>query len=114
MSWSSGQNNDYDYDYVISVGFLADGTTADDCRRYREGPGQGTHACPSVDVPSVADGALLVRCASPGFTVYTLAVPDTRLDGGLWILTAQSKDITPVRPAAIVPVLVDGVVAAFG
>ena len=43
------------YDYFITVGFLADGTTADDFRRSREGPGQGTHPCPSTDVPSVAD-----------------------------------------------------------
>ena len=60
----SAENNDYDY--VISVGFLADGTTVDEFRRLREGPGQGTHPCPSVDVPGVAEGALLVRCASPG------------------------------------------------
>jgi hypothetical protein len=37
----------------------------------------------------------------------------TRLDGGLWILTAQSKDGTPVRPAETLPVLVEGVAAAF-
>jgi hypothetical protein len=114
----SGQDNDYDY--VISVGFLDDGTTVEEFRRYREGPGPGTHDCPSVDVPPVADGALLVRCTWPGTdastatTTYTLVLPDTRLDGGLWILTAQSKDSTPVRPAEILPVLVAGVAAAFG
>jgi hypothetical protein len=108
----SGENNDYDY--YISVGFLADGTTVEDFRRYRQGPGQGTHPCPSADLPSAADGALLVRCTSSGVSGYTLAVPDTRLDGGLWVLIVQSKDSTPVRPAEILPVLVDGVVAAFG
>jgi hypothetical protein len=108
----SGQDNDYDY--VISVGFLADGTTVEDFRAYREGHGQGAHACPSVDVPSVAAGTLLSRCASDGTTVYTLVLPDTRLDGGLWSLTVQSRNSTPVRPAAILPVLVDGVAATFG
>jgi hypothetical protein len=109
----SAQNNDYDY--LIGVGFLADGTTRDSFRGYREGPGQGIHACPSTDLPAVSEGALLLRCDSSSWTTYTLVVPDTRLDGGLWVLTAQSKNvIAPVRPAAILPVLVDGVVAAFG
>jgi hypothetical protein len=108
----SGESNDYDH--VISVGFLADGTTVENFRQSREGPGQGTHLCPSADVPSVADGALLVRCSSPAGTGYTLALPDTRLDAGVWILGVQSKDSTPVRPAAILPVLLDGVTATFG
>ena len=108
----SGQDNDYDY--VVSVGFLADGTTVEAFRQFREGPGPGTRPCPSTDLPSVSAGSLLVRCTSAGSSVWTLAVPDTRLAGGLWVLTAQSKDSTPVRPAAILPVLVDGVIAAFG
>ena len=74
----------------------------------------GPFGCTSVDVPSVAPGTLLSRCASDGTTVYTLVLPDTRLDGGLWSLTVQSEDSTPVRPAAILPVLVDGVAATFG
>jgi hypothetical protein len=32
----------------------------------------------------------------------------------LWTLIVQSMDNTPVRPADILPVLVDGVPAAFG
>jgi hypothetical protein len=108
----SGQDNDYDY--VVGVGFLADGTTVEPFRQFREKPGPGTRPCPSADLPSVRAGSLLVRCTSAGSTVWTLAVPDTRLAGGLWVLTAQSKDSTPVRPAAILPVLVDGVIAAFG
>ena len=108
----SAESNDYDY--VINVGFMADGTTVEPFRRYREGPGQGTHPCPSMDVPAVAEGSLLVRCASSAGTGYTLVVPDRRLDDGLWVVSVQSKDSTPVRPAEILPVLVDGVVAAFG
>jgi hypothetical protein len=108
----SGASNDYDY--YVSVGFLADGTTIEGFPLMREGPGQGTHPCPSADVPSVADGALLIRCSSPAGTAYTLALPDTRLDGGVWVLSVQSKDSAPVRPAAILPALVDGATAAFG
>ncbi|GAA3177035.1 hypothetical protein GCM10010531_33420 [Blastococcus jejuensis] len=102
------------YDYFITVGFTADGTTVDDFRRFREGPGQGTHHCPWVDLPSVAAGSLLVRCASPDSTSYALVVPDTRVDGGLWILSVSGDDAAAVRPAAILPVLVEGVVAEFG
>jgi hypothetical protein len=108
----SAENNDYDY--VISVGFLADGTTTDSFRRYREGPGMGTHACPVADLPAVSAEALLVRCGSSGVTSYTLVLPDARLDGGIWILTVSSKDSTDIRPATILPVLVEGVVATFG
>jgi len=108
----SGQDNDYDYS--VSVGFLADGTTAAEFRLLREGTGQGTHPCPSTDVPTVTDGALLTRCSSPAGTAYTLALPDTRLDGGVWVLSVNSKDSTPVRPAAVLPVLLDGVAATFG
>jgi hypothetical protein len=104
------------YDYVISVGFLADGTTVDQFLLQREGAGRGTHPCPAVDLPSVADGALLLRCWSPDVstTTYQLVVPDARITGGLWVLGASVQDAAPVRPAAILPVLVDGVVAAFG
>jgi hypothetical protein len=67
-----------------------------------------------VDVPSVAEGSLLVRCASPGSTVYHLVVPDTRVDGGLWVLIVSAVDAAAVRPATILPVLVEGVLAGFG
>jgi hypothetical protein len=103
-----------DYDYVVTVAFWADGTTVDELRRLREGPGQGTHHCPWVDLPSVAPGSLLARCAGPGSTSYALAVPDTRIDGGLWVLGVSAEDAVAVRPATILPVLVDGVVAEFG
>jgi hypothetical protein len=62
----------------------------------------------------VAPGSLLARCAGSGTTTYSLAVPDTRVDGGLWILTVDAKDAAPVRPSAILPVLLEGVVAEFG
>ena len=109
----SGQDNDYDY--VIGVGFLADGTTAAQIADgMRTGPGQGTGPCPKIVVPSSPGGAVLVRCAGLRTVSYTHVVPDTRLEDGLWVLTVTAKDSTAVRPAAIVPVLVGGVVAAYG
>jgi hypothetical protein len=107
---------DNTYDYVISVGFVADATTVDDLQRSREGPGQGTHPCPSLDLPSVSEGSLILRCdvTHVATTSYTLAVPDSRVDGALWMLSVSVRDEAPVRPATILPVLVEGVAAAFG
>jgi hypothetical protein len=104
------------YDYAVTVAFYADGTTVDELRRSREGPGQGTHPCPSLDLPSVSEGALILRCdvTHVATTSYALAVPDARVDGGLWVLSVSVKDAAPVRPAAILPVLLEGVADAFG
>lgn len=77
-------------------------------------PARGPGACPQADVPSSPGGAVLVSCTGLRTVSYTHDVPDTRLEDGLWVLTVTAKDSTSVRPAAIVPVLVDGVVAAYG
>ena len=103
-----------DYDYVVTVGLSTDGTTVDEFRRLREGPGQGTHHCPWIDLTTVATGSLLVRCAGPGSTSYTLAVPDTRVAGALWVLSVSAEDAAAVRPSEILPVLAEGVLAEFG
>jgi hypothetical protein len=100
-----------DYDYVISVGFLADGTTAASLARSNataDGP------CPWNEVPAVAPGAVLIRCAPGTSTEYTLALPDTRLPGGLWTLIVNVKDRAAVPAAQVLPVLVEGAVDAFG
>jgi hypothetical protein len=93
-----------DYDYVVSVGFLADGST----------DWFPIGSCARLDVPAVADGAVLGRCEWQGYATYVLAVPDTRLAEGLWILNVQTKAGAQVPPSAVLPALVDGVVAAFG
>ena len=92
-----------DYDYVVNVGF-----ETDDSDWFPIG------SCARLDVPSIADGAVLARCEWQGITTYVLAVPDTRLEAGRWVLGVQTKPGAPVRAAQILPVLLDGVVAAFG
>lgn len=100
-----------DYDYVISVGFLGDGTTPSGLAG-RSATAGGP--CPWKELPEVARGAVLVRCdAGPG-TEYTLALPDSRLPGDMWTLVVNVKDRAAVPASQIMPVLIEGVVAAFG
>ena len=100
-----------DYDYVIAVGFVADGTTA---ASLAGGFATADGPRPWTEVPTAAPGAVLIRCAPENSTEYTLALPDTRVPGGLWTLIVTVKDRAAVPGAEILPVLVDGVVAAFG
>jgi hypothetical protein len=100
-----------DYDYVVSVGFQANGTTAASLVRSY---GTAAGPCPWHEVPAVAPGAVLARCASGGSVEYTLALPDTRVPGGLWSLVVSVKDRAAVRAAQVLPVLVEGAVAAYG
>ena len=93
-----------DYDYVVGVGFEVDGST----------DWLPIGSCARLDVPSVAGDAVLVRCEWQGTTSYVLAVPDTRLTQGVWVLHVQTKAGAPVPASAVLPVLVDGVVATFG
>ena len=100
-----------DYDYVIGVGFVADGTTAESlARSFATAKGR----CPWTEVPTAARGAVLIRCATATSTHYTLALTDTRLPGGLWTLVADVKDRAAVPASRVLPVLVEGAVAAFG
>ena len=100
-----------DYDYVISVGFLADGTAPSGlARSFATAAGP----CPWKGLPEAARDAVLVRCDQGPSTEYTLALPDTRLPGGLWTLIVSVKDRAAVRTGQILPVLIEGTVAAFG
>jgi hypothetical protein len=100
-----------DYDYVIAVGFLADGTTPVSLAR-RNATADGP--CPWQELPELAPGAVLVRCAPGNATEYTLALMDTRLPGGLWTLVVDVKDRAAVPASRVLPVLIEGAVAAFG
>jgi len=100
-----------DYDYVIAVGFVSDGTTPESLARSNATAGG---PCPWRELPDLAPGAVLVRCASGDSTEYTLALTDTRLPGGLWTLVVDVKDRAAVPASRVLPVLVEGAVAAFG
>jgi hypothetical protein len=100
-----------DYDYVISVGFLADGTTPSGLARSFATAGG---PCPWKELPEAAPDAVMVRCDPGPSTEYTLALPDTRLPGGMWTLIVTVKDRATVPASQILPVLIDGAVAAFG
>jgi hypothetical protein len=100
-----------DYDYVISIGFQADGETAASlASRYATSRGP----CPWKDVPGVAPGGVLVRCEALASTEYTLAVPDTRVAGGLWIVRVDVKDRAAVPAAQVFRTAVEGAVHAYG
>ena len=104
-----------DHDTVVSVGFLADGTTVEDVlRSARQGPGQGTGPCPWTEAPSAPGGAVLLQCTTAPTTGYTLAVPDSRLEGGLWFLDVSTDGRAPVPAADVLPALVEGMTASFG
>ena len=100
----------YDYAYVLSVGYLADGTTTEDWRHHFY-EHQGA-TCPDVDVPAVAPGAVLVRCEDEA-TSYALVLPDQRRDG-VWFLTADTRSFAAHPASYALTALIDGVVAAYG
>jgi len=101
----------YDYAYIASVGFLADGTTTEQLRGgfYHH---QG-RVCPGIDAPAAGAGAVLVRCEAEDGIEYTVAAPDTRTDG-VWVLQAKAQDDAARPTSDVLTTLLDGVVAAYG
>jgi hypothetical protein len=98
------------YPYVLSVGYLADGTTTKDWRHhYYEHRGA---LCPDVDVPAVGPDAVLVRCDNDN-TSYALMFPDRRRDG-VWFLQADARSDAAHPASDALTALVDGVSAAYG
>ena len=67
-----------------------------------------------AEVPAAARGAVLVRCATAASTDYTLRADRHPVPGGLWTLVADVKDRAAVPASRVLPVLVEGAVAAFG
>jgi hypothetical protein len=101
----------YDYPYLASVGFLADGTTTEQLSTsfyYRQG-----RICPSIPVPSAGDGAFLVRCGELDGTTYVLVTRDTRT-AGVWVLNVSARADAAHPAADLIPPVVDGVISAFG
>ena len=99
----------YDYAYVLSVGFLGDGTTPDQVPSY-EHQGQ---LCPTVPVPAVDPRAVLTRCESPDGVGLMLTLPDGR-GAGTWVLDAQARTDAAHSATEALAALVDGVVLAYG
>ena len=101
----------YDYAYLASVGFLADGTTTEQLSGgffHHQG-----RICPSVAVPSAGEGAYLVRCEELGGVSYAVLTRDARTDG-IWVLMATARaDASHPAVDVLRPVL-DGVVRAYG
>jgi hypothetical protein len=99
----------YDYAYVLSVGFLGDGTAPDGVPSY-EHQGQ---PCPTVPVPSVDPLAVLTRCDTGTGVDLQLTLPDAR-GAGTWVLDAQARSDGPHTADEALRALVHGVGLAYG
>jgi len=107
----------YDYQYLISVGFLSDGTTVGQyVRESLNGVPDHPVPCPNVPVAGPAGGKVLIRCAGMddryGAT-YTLVVPDAR-GKGIWLLMASAQHDAPQDSDVALRALVHGVVQNYG
>jgi hypothetical protein len=107
----------YDYEYMLSVGFLSDGTTAGQYAResFDGGPGHSV-PCPSVPVAGPAGGGVLIRCDGMDDrygAAYTLVVPDVR-GKGVWVLMASAQHDAPQDSDEALRALVRGVVQNYG
>jgi hypothetical protein len=100
----------YHYAYLLSVGYLADGTTTHSLPAYENGP----ERCPQVDVPAVGPAAVLVRCASADEVDYSLRLSDVRRPGGLWVLDAGARTDAPHSASQALDALIAAVGAAYG
>jgi hypothetical protein len=101
----------YSYAYMLSVGFLADGSTPADWRaHFYQHQGQ---ICPVVDVPAVGDDAFLVRCDNGDGPDYTLVLRDART-GGLWFLDATARTGAAHSSSDALGALVEGVREVYG
>ena len=101
----------YDYAYLASVGFLADGTTTEQWSGgffHHQG-----RICPSVAVPSAGEGAYLVRCEELGGVSYALITRDARTDG-IWVLMATARAVASHPAVDVLRPVLDGVVRAYG
>jgi hypothetical protein len=102
----------YTYAYQLDVGYLADGTTTAQLRTgFHE---NGPETCPGVDVPAVAPDAVLVRCQQPTDLEYSLALPDSRRPGGVWLLHASARTGAPHSAAEALDALVAAVTGVDG
>jgi hypothetical protein len=65
-------------------------------------------------VPAVAPDAVLVRCQQPTDLEYSLALPDSRRPGGVWLLHASARTGAPHSAAEALDALVAAVTGVYG
>jgi hypothetical protein len=99
------------YPYLASVGFLDDGTTT-------VGLAGGFYhhqgrLCPDVAVPSVGQGAYLVRCEDLDGLSYALVLRDTRTSG-VWVLSGKARSDAAHAATDVLRPVMEGTAAAFG
>ena len=101
-----------DYPFLVSVGFLSDGTTPETYARSTLDwvPQRDPTPCPAT---AAAGAGMLVRCASGDQAVFQLAVPDAR-GAGTWVVIAMADRDGRVTAADAFTALLDGVVRAYG
>jgi hypothetical protein len=99
----------YDYTYVLTVGFLQNGTPPDGVPSY-EHQGQ---LCPTVPLPAVDPQAVLTRCDTGSGVELQLSLPDAR-GAGTWVLDAQVRTDAPHSATEALVALVHGVVQNYG
>jgi hypothetical protein len=99
------------YPYLAAVGFLDDGTATEKLSRgfYHH---QG-RLCPSVAVPSVGEGAYLVRCEELDGISYALVLPDTRTPG-VWVLSGMARSDAAHPATDVLRPVIEGAAASFG
>jgi len=99
------------YPYLASVGFVSDGsTTEQQAGSFYHHQGR---LCPHVAVPSVGEGASLVRCEELGGITYALVLPDTRT-AGVWTLIASARSDAAHPATDVLRPVIQGAVAAVG
>jgi hypothetical protein len=107
----------YDYQYLISVGFLSDGTSVDQyAQQATNGLPNTPVACPRVPVAGPAGGGVLISCDGMDDrygAAYTLVVPDAR-GQGIWVLMASAQHNAPQDSDVALRALVHGVEQNYG
>jgi hypothetical protein len=105
-----------DYPYVLSIGFLGDGTTVEGLARssYLDGLPEG-HPAPCPRIP-VAGGGLLLRCDGSSASddhQWTLLLPDHR-GAGVWVVTVGGRTDAAHPSSDAFVALVQAAAGAYG
>jgi hypothetical protein len=105
----------YDYAYVLDIGFLGDGTTAEDLGHSGSYVGR-TRGIPVPCARLEAAGGLLVRCegsTSADDASWTLVLPDGR-GAGVWVLNAYARSDASLPSSDAFVALVGAAIGVYG